>query len=460
MKFRFTRDRAITCLFAAFSLALAFWQRPGWATADTKIDLHVDPVRFLSQVASAWTPTTDLGEVHSAQYSGYLWPMGPFFALLHSLGIGPWVVQRLWLALMFFLAVWGMLKLLDVLVGRPRGTVHVVATAFYLLNPYVTVFTARTTITLLGYAALPWLLLITHQGIRTSRGWRSIAGWWWAAAFALILTSTGGGVNAAVVAWMLVGPLVLLLYEPAIGTVRWRDSLGFLVRAGGLGVLASLWWIAPLLVHVKYGIDFLQFTEQPSSIWATNSITESLRLMGYWTSYIGVGYGITRPFFSDGGTLLFNPFVVGASLLLPALALAGYVRARRTSYAPLLLLLVIVGVVIMTAGFPAGTPLRSAMLWVYDRVFVLRFARTTNKAAPLVAVGLAGLLGLAAAQLAGLPGPAAQRPDPQAGARRGRDRAAGAAGARLVAADSRRRDRHAARVQAHPERLDGGRQGP
>ncbi len=399
MTFRRTRDRAITLVFGLFSLALAFWQRPGWATADTKIDLHVDPVRFLSQVASVWTSTTDLGEVHSAQYSGYLWPMGPFFALLHSLAIGPWVVQRLWLALMFFLAVWGTLKLLDVLVGRPRGTVHVVAAAFYLLNPYVTVFTARTTITLLGYAALPWLLLITHQGIRASRGWRSIAGWWWAAAFALILTSTGGGVNAAVVAWMLVGPLLLVLYEPAIGGVRWRDSLGFLVRAGGLGVLASLWWIAPLLVHVKYGIDFLQFTEQPSSIWATNSVTESLRLMGYWTSYIGVGFGITRPFFSDGGTMLFNPFVVGASLLLPALALAGYVRARRTSYAPFLLLLVVVGVVIMMAGFPAGTPLRSAMLWVYQRVFVLRFARTTDKAAPLVAVGLAGLLGLTAAQL-------------------------------------------------------------
>jgi hypothetical protein len=401
VKFSYTRDRAITSFFAVFSLALAFWQRPGWATADTKIDLHVAPARFLSQVASAWTSTTDLGEVHSAQYSGYLWPMGPFFALLHSLGIGPWVVQRLWLALMFFLAVWGMLKLLDVLVGRPRGIVHIVAAAFYLLNPYVTVFTARTTITLLGYAALPWLLLITHQGVRASRGWRGIAGWWWAAAFALILTSIGGGVNVAVVAWMLVGPLVLLLYEPAIGTVRWRDSMAFLVRAGGLGVLASLWWIAPLLVHVKYGIDFLQFTEQPSSIWATNSITESLRLMGYWTSYIGVGYGVTRPFFSDGGTLLFNPFVVGASLLLPALALTGYVRARRTSYAPLLLLLGIVGVVIMMAGFPAGTPLRSAMLWVYERVFVLRFARTTNKAAPLVAVGLSGLLGLAAAQLKG-----------------------------------------------------------
>lgn len=392
------RDRAITLGFIALAFALAFWQHPGWATADTKIDLHVDPVRFLSQVASVWTPTTDLGEVHSAQYSGYLWPMGPFFAALHSIGLGAWVVQRIWLGLMFALSVWGMLKLLDVLVGRTRGTVHVVAAAFYLLNPYVVVFTARTTITLLGYAALPWLLLIAYHGMRAAGRWRGWRGWWWAAAFAAVLTSTGGGVNAAVVGWMLVGPLVLILYEPAMGTVSWRDSGRFLLMAGVLSVVVSLWWIVPLLVHVHYGIDFLRFTEQPGTIWGTNSVTENLRLMGYWTSYIGVGFGVTRPYFSDGLTMMFNPLVVGASLLLPACAIAAFVRARRLSYGPFLLLLIVVGVVIETAGFPNGTPMRGAMDWIYHHVFVLRFMRTTNKAAPLVAVGVAGLLGLGAKQ--------------------------------------------------------------
>ncbi len=400
-------DRAITLWFVAFSLALAFWQRPGWATADTKIDLHVDPGRFLSSVASAWTPTTDLGEVHSAQYSGYLWPMGPFFWVLHALGLGAWVVERLWLGALFALSVWGMLRLLDVLVGRPRGVAHVVATAFFLLNPYVTVFTARTSITLLGYAALPWLLLITYHGVRATHGWRGWRGWWWASAFALILTSTGGGVNAAVVGWMLVGPIVLMVYEPWIGTVRWRDAGGFLLRAGVLSLIVSLWWIVPVLVHVRYGIDFLQFTEQPATIWGTNSLTENLRLMGYWSSYIGVGFGVSRAFFSDGGTMLFNPLVVGASLVLPALAVAGFVRMRRISYAPLLLLLLVVGVTIETAGFPDGTPVRGTMVWIYKHIFVLSFMRTTNKAAPLVAVGVAGLLGLGAragvAWLRGLP---------------------------------------------------------
>ena len=40
--------------------------------------------------------------------------------------------------------------------------------------------------------------------------------------------------------------------------------------------------------------------------------------------------------------------------------------------------------------------MRGAMDWVYHHVFVLRFMRTTKKAAPLVAVGVAGLLGLGA----------------------------------------------------------------
>ena len=269
-----------------------------------------------------------------------------------------------------------------------------------MLNPYTVMFSGRTSAALVGYAALPWLLIVVRGGVRAVRGertWRGWRGWWWAAAFALILTSLGGGINAAVVGWMLVGPLVLLIYEPLIGSVRWRDSAGFLARAGVLGTLASLWWIVPLLVHARYGTDFLQFTEQPRSIWGTNASTEALRLMAYWTSAIGVSfYGLDYPFFSEAGTLLFNPLVVGASLLLPALAVTGFVWTRRQRYAPFLALVLVVGMVIEVAAFPPGTPAREGMEWVYRNVPLLSFMRTTQKAAPLVAVGVAGLLGIAA----------------------------------------------------------------
>jgi arabinofuranan 3-O-arabinosyltransferase len=386
------RDRTMALAFAAASFALAFLQRPGWASSDTKIDLHVDPAAFVGEVASVWSPSIDLGAIQGAQYSGYLWPMGPFFALLHEVGLSPWVAHRIWLGLLFALSAWGMLRLLDALLGRPRGLPHVLGAGFYVLNPYTVIFTGRTSLILLGYAVLPWLLLVVHHGVRAARGWPS---WWWAAAFALVLTSIGGGINAAVVGWMLVGPLVLLIYEPLIGAVRWRDAGAFLIKVAVLGTLASLWWIAPLLVHVRYGIDFLQFTEQPRSIWGTNSATEGLRLMAYWTSYIGVGfYGASRPLFSEAGTLLFDPLVVVATLLVPAIAVAGFAWTRRRRYAPFLLLLLLVGVAIEVAGFPNGTPARDGMEWVYRNVPLLRFMRTTQKAAPLVAVGVGGLLAL------------------------------------------------------------------
>src|SRR3954447_8477474 len=384
------RDRALPAALAALAFALALLQRPGLASSDTKIDLHVDPAGFLADVASAWSSTGDLGHVQGGQYGGYLFPMGPFFALLHGVGAAPWLAQRLWLGLILALAACGAVKLMDELYGRPRTVAHAVAGLLVLLNPYVVVFSARTTVTLLGYAALPWLLVAVRRGVRANP-------WWWAATFALIVTASGGGVNAAVTAWVLVGPLLLALYERWIGAVTWRGIAGFAARAALLTGLVSAWWVVPLLVQSGFGVDFLRFTEQPGTIWSTTSLPESLRLMGYWISYLGVGYGGTlRPYFGDGGVLLFALPVVVAGLLVPAAALTGFAWTRRQAYGPFLLVLVLAGLVAMTAGFPEGTPLRRAANFTYNHVAAVQFLRTTYKAGPLAALGIAGLAGLAA----------------------------------------------------------------
>src|SRR3954466_7908991 len=113
------RDRALPAALAALAFALALLQRPGLASSDTKIDLHVDPAGFLADVASAWSSTGDLGHVQGGQYGGYLFPMGPFFALLYAVGGSPWLVQRLWFALILFLAAWGAARLMEELRGPP-----------------------------------------------------------------------------------------------------------------------------------------------------------------------------------------------------------------------------------------------------------------------------------------------------------------------------------------------------
>src|SRR6476646_6948592 len=143
------RTRAVPASLALLALVLALLQRPGWSSSDTKIDLHVDPVRFLGEIASLWTPSSGLGGVESAQYAGYLFPMGPFFAVGHWLGVSDWLVDRLWLGLLLAVGSWGMVRLAEELGAARTSVGAVTAGLVYLLNPYVVVFANRTSVTLL-----------------------------------------------------------------------------------------------------------------------------------------------------------------------------------------------------------------------------------------------------------------------------------------------------------------------
>jgi hypothetical protein len=381
-------------LLALVAYALAFAQRPGELVADTKIDLHTDPVRFLADAAAAWAPSGGLGQVQAGQYAGYLWPMGPFYALGDLIGLAPWAVHRLWLGTLLAIAAWGVVRLLDALVEHRRGVPALVAGTLVIANPYVVVFANRTSVTLLAYALLPWLLLCVQRGLRDPRGW------WWPAALALLVTSLGGGVNAAVAGWVLLGPALLIVYEVGFGGLAWRDVGRFLLRAVPLTALASAWWIAPILVQVSYGVDFLPFTEPAGAIWTSTSMSESLRLMGFWVTYLGVGYGTQlSPAFDTAPTLLGAQGLIISSFVIPGLALAGFAWTRRWRYGPFFAALALLALLVMFTGFPDGTPLRRALHWSYDRVELVQFLRTTYKVGPLLALALACLGGVAAGVL-------------------------------------------------------------
>ena len=73
---------------------------------------------------------------------------------------------------------------------------------------------------------------------------------------------------------------------------------------------------------------------------------------------------------------------------------------RRWRYGPFFLLLVLVGVVMMSVGFPEGTPLRRGANFAYNHVEAVQFLRTTYKAGAARGARLAGLGGAAAAAAA------------------------------------------------------------
>jgi hypothetical protein len=338
---------------ALISYAVAFIQRPGQIFTDTRIELTVDPVRFLHSVASVWSNTEDFGHVQSGQFVGYLAPMAPWYAFAHAIGIPTWMAERIWLGTLLAVAAWGMVRLMEALLDRRPGVAHAVAALLFIANPYVVVAIGRATVVLLAYAALPWLLLFTYRGVRTPRSWRAPA------AIGLTFALTGGGVNAALLFWIALPPIALVLYEVLVtGSASWRTAIGFAVRSVVCLIVSSLWWVVPVLLQTRYGADFLKFTEQPFVIFATPSVSESLRLLGYWLMYSGVGPGPFLPVVSVAQLYLFNPWVIAASFLVPLFAFGGLLRTRRWAYAPFFMFVAVATLIIMSAGFPPGGPAR------------------------------------------------------------------------------------------------------
>ena len=386
--------RLISPSLALLSFTLAFLQRPGRSFTDTRIELTVDPVRFLHNVASVWSSTEDLGHVQSGQFVGYLAPMAPWYAFAHEIGISPWVAERIWLGTLLALASWGVVRLLEVLLDRPPGLPHAIAGLLFMANPYVVVAISRATIVLLAYAALPWLLVCAHRGLRAPGSWRRPA------MIGLLFALAGGGVNAALLFWISLAPIGLLIYEVSVvRSATWRAAGRFTWRAALCTFVACLWWIVPVLLQARYGANFLKFSEQPFTILATPSISESLRLLGYWLIYFGIGTGPAVPSVGVAGLYLFNRAVILATFAAPLLAFASVVKVRRWIYAPYFVMLAMVGLFIMSAGFPPGGPFNRLVVSAYFHVGALQTLRTTWKATPLMALPLACLAGVGTAAL-------------------------------------------------------------
>lgn len=353
---------------------------PGVVDTDTKTYLYLEPASLIQQSASMWQSTIGMGTV-AWQAIGYLWPMGPFFWVAHVLGIPLWVAERLWVGTLLFGAGAGVLFLCRTL--NLRGPGRFVAAFAYMLSPYFLQYVGRISELLLPWAGLGWLTALAILAVRNG-------GWRYPALFALVWLTISGA-NATAVIFVALAPVLWMIYawltkEHSLGQV-WAG----LWRAALLSGLTSLWWLESLLIEGRYGLNILTYTEQPSHIAYSSLSSEVLRGLGYWYYY---GYDAGGPWAATSVGYSQHLWLIATSFAVPvlALAMAVLIRWRMRAY---LIVLVVVGMVLAVGAYPYTTPslVGAVLKFLMTHTQIGLALRSTDRATPLVTMGLALLLG-------------------------------------------------------------------
>ncbi|NGO45018.1 alpha-(1-_3)-arabinofuranosyltransferase [Streptomyces ureilyticus] len=306
---------------------------PGRQTFETKLGVSVDPWQFMADLGQLWHDRGGFGGI-ADQYIGYAFPMLPYYALTDALGIPVWLAERLWLSLVVSVAFWGALRLAERL-GIGSRPSRLLGAVVYALWPVFTIVVGSTSAAALPGAMLPWVLLPLTNERYSARI---------AALRSALLIPFMGGVNAATTLAALLPVGLYLLSRPR--GPRQRKLIVWWVPGV---ILATAWWVVPLLLLGFYGENFLPYIESSQTTTATMSATEMLRGAGNWVAYLNFG----EAWLPAGWTVASSVVVIVCSALAAGLGLAGL--ARRDLPERRWLVLVVLSVALITLAGYAGS---------------------------------------------------------------------------------------------------------
>jgi arabinofuranan 3-O-arabinosyltransferase len=336
------------CLLLA---ALPFATAPGDIISDTKFELAVNPTGFLSSALTLWDPQ-QFGGLQD-QVVGYLFPMGPFFEVLHIAAVEGWIIQRLWIGSLLAAAFAGTVRLADRMdIGTP-GT-RVAAGFGYALSPAVLSILGDMSGEVLPMVMLPWILI----PLTDMRPWTRDAGFSGrvrVVARSAVAVALCSGMNAASTAAVLV-PVVIYILTRRGGISRIRILLWWCAGV----VIASLSWLIPLALLGKYGVSIVLYTESAQVTSSATSLVNIFRGTENWVSYLVVNGAPWRPLGLQIATDLVPAVLLG---LLAAAGLAGLVR-RDIPERRFLLWSALAGMAVISLGYVSslGNPLEGPLI--------------------------------------------------------------------------------------------------
>jgi len=336
-------------LFAVASIVVSVvWAiAPGKIQPDTKFDLVEDPWGYLWRALFAWNDHAGLGELQNQAY-GYLFPMGPFFGVFHSLGFPEWAIQRFWWSFLILVGFFGAHRVAVKLGGFTSDWAIVVA-LLYVFSPRLLSVLSEISIEAWPASLAPWLVLAAAAMVSKRASWaHQIRG----AATTILLVSALGGVNATASLAVLILPLIWILTAP-------RNSRAFRVVIIWLtaAILGALWWLLPLFILGGFGYPFLDYIETSKITTAVTSLPNALRGTDHWIAFILDGAG--HPVWQSGWVQAQYILAIVSGLVVAGFGVYGLMilRTRRdlSHAARFLYLSLLVGLVLVSVGY-SGTP--------------------------------------------------------------------------------------------------------
>lgn len=293
-----------TVLLWALVLAALILQDPGRMTFDTKLGVDIDPVGFYRQLWHLWDPLEWFGGVQD-QYIGYAFPMGAFYLIMHLLQMPVWLAERVWMSLLIVVAFWGPVKLAEALGIGSRPT-RLLAGAAFALWPTFTILVGSSSAGVLPGMLAPWAVLPLARCGSARR----------AAASSGLVVACMGGVNAVCTLAAIVPAGMYILTRR--GRRRWVLAAWWTAAV----LLATSWWLVPLLYQGRYGFNFLPYIEQAANTTQTMSAAAALRGSGNWVAYLNFG----QPWLTAGSVMVGSAWAVAGGTVAAAAGLAGLAR--------------------------------------------------------------------------------------------------------------------------------------
>jgi hypothetical protein len=352
-------------LLIDFTILLIFAVIPILYYTDTLLlfnnaQLYLNPVGLVHDVTYVWNSHYNLGGNIGWGMGGFF-PMFSFFALLESLSLSVFIVDKLWVIFLLFGSGISIYFLFSVVSKTPSRLAKIVAGFSYMYSLYAIVNLVGLHPFLVFYMALPLMLGLYILNLKKGFDIKYVA----------LLTFASMLMSAYNPTLMLINFLVLglfyIYYLVMIERKRFLLTLKFNIAFILSYTAVSLYWFVPLINYAS-NAWWSQIFSEPLTMQNTgSSYTEVFRLLGFWGLYSGYR---GQPYFVFSPQLVENSFLIVISLLIPVLALAAVLFKPKDKIRLFFAFLLVICIPMAVASYPPNNPYELGKLyqWAYDHI--------------------------------------------------------------------------------------------